>query len=102
MADRVKYLSTEWRDEAERRLRSELAPERMKSLTSSMSNIYLNCPNGKEKYLFFRFENGNLEELLVREGEPPEAEFRISGDYATFAMISRAELGSQRALMNTP
>jgi len=32
-------------------------------------------------------------------GEPPQAEFRILGDYETFAKISRAELGAQKALM---
>ena len=52
-----------------------------------------------EKYLLFRFEEGRLAELAVGSGEPPEAEFKIKGEYQTFAKISRAELGSQRALM---
>ena len=49
--------------------------------------------------LFFGFREGRLETLSLGEGEPPEAEFRITGSYETFARISRAELGSQRALM---
>ena len=53
MTEKVKYLSMEWRDEAERKLTTELPPERMNFVTSSMSNIYLNCPGGNEKYLFF-------------------------------------------------
>jgi putative sterol carrier protein len=99
MAANVRYLSAEWRDEAERRLKAELSVDRMNRITSSMSNIYQNCPDGGEKYLFFRFEDGALIELSVGTGEPPHAEFRISGDYETFAKISRAELGSQKALM---
>ena len=99
MTQPVTYLSRQWRDEAEKRLREELPPERMNNITSSMSNIYTNCPDGDEKYLLFRFEKGRLAELAVGSGEPPEAEFKIKGEYQTFAKISRAELGSQRALM---
>ena len=99
MSDALPYLSAAWRDEAERRLRAELSPERMNRISSSMSNIYRDCPDGKERYLFFRFEDGALAELSIGEGEPPAAEFRITGAYETFARISRAELGSQRALM---
>jgi hypothetical protein len=57
MAEQIQYLTPEWRDEAEKRLKSELSPERMNFITSSMSNIYLNCPDGKARYLFFRFDD---------------------------------------------
>ncbi len=100
MADKIQYMTEAWRQEVEKRLKSELTPDKMKNLTSSMSNIYLNCPDGKDKFIFFRFEEGNFSELSLGEGEPPKAEFRISGEYETFARISRAELGSQRALMS--
>ena len=100
MAQKVRYMSQEWRDEVEKRLLVDLTPEKMKNLTSSMSNIYLNCPDGKDRYLLFSFEQGRLKELSLGEGDPPEAEFRITGEYETFARISRAELGSQRALMS--
>jgi putative sterol carrier protein len=99
MTKQIRYLTSGWRDEAEKRLKSELSPERMNFITSSMSNIYLDCPDGKNKYLYFRFENGSFAELILGEGEPPDAEFRITGLYETFAQISRAELGSQKALM---
>ncbi len=99
MASTMTYLSNEWRDEAEKRIRADLSPERMNKITSSMSNIYKNCPDGKERYLFFNFNDGELVDLSVGEGEPPEAEYRITGDYDTFAQISRAELSSQKALM---
>ena len=49
MTQPVTYLSPEWRDEAQKRLREELPPERMNNITSSMSNIYTNCPDGGEK-----------------------------------------------------
>jgi putative sterol carrier protein len=100
MSEKLKYLSPEWRDEAEKRLREELSPEKMNNTSSSMSNIYLNCPDGKERYMLFSFMDGRLEQLAIGEGTPPDAEFRISGDYDTFARISKAELGSQLALMS--
>jgi putative sterol carrier protein len=99
MTEKVTYLSPEWRDEAEKRLTTELPPERMNFVTSSMSNIYQNCPDGSEKYLFFEFTDGKFSKLLVGKGEPPKAEFAIKGDYETFAMITRGELSAQKALM---
>jgi len=99
MTEKVKYLSMEWRDEAEKKLTAELPPERMNFVTSSMSNIYHNCPDGNDKYLFFEFTDGKFTKLLVGEGEPPKAEFAIKGDYETFANITRGELNAQKALM---
>jgi putative sterol carrier protein len=99
MTEKVKYLSAEWRDEAEKRLKSELPPERMNYVTSSMSNIYQNCPDGTERYLFFRFEDGKFAEMRVGQGDPPKAEFAIKGNYETFARITRGELNAQKALM---
>jgi putative sterol carrier protein len=99
MAEKVKYLSKEWLDEAERLLRPELTPEKMNRVTSSMSNIYRNCPDGKEKYFHIKFEDGSLVTVQVGDGAPPAAEFVITGDYEVFARISRAELGAQKALM---
>ena len=100
MTEKVKYLSQEWRDEAERRLKTELPPERMNFVTSSMSNIYQNCPpDGSEKYLYFKFEEGRFAEMLIGTGESPKPEFAVSGDYKTFAGITRGELSAQKALM---
>ena len=44
--------------------------------------------------------DGSLDELSIREGELPEAESRILGDYETFAKISRAEMVPRSALMS--
>ena len=99
MTEMIPYLTPAWRDEAEKRLKAELSPERMNFISSSMSNIYLDCPDGGSRYLYFRFEKGEFADLLLGEGEPPSAEFRITGKYEIFAQISRSELGSQKALM---
>jgi len=92
------YLGPEWSEEAKKRLEKELTPENMHHVTSSMSNIYQNTPDGKEKYLFIAFEDGKVSQFKVGEGDPPAAEFKIIADYDTFAKISRGELGAVRAL----
>jgi putative sterol carrier protein len=72
----------------------------MNFVTSSMSNIYKNCPpDGSEKYLYFKFEEGRFAELLIGKGESPKPEFAVTGDYQTFASITRGELNAQKALM---
>lgn len=100
MSGKPRYLSPEWKEQVEALLKSELTPEKMNKITSSMSNIYLNCPDGNEHYMFFGFVDGKLDRFLVGEGEAPEAEFKISGDYETFAQISRAEMNAQVGLMS--
>ena len=98
--ERFKYLSPEWTQEAQRRLKEELTAEKMKHVTSSMITFYRNCPDGKDRAIFYRFEDGVIDQVSVLEGELPPAEFRITGDYETFARISRAEMGSRSALMS--
>lgn len=95
-----KYLSPEWTSEAASRLRSQLTPEQMKNLTSSMLTIYHNCPDGQERALYYKIENGIFTDISVRQEPFPDVEFAISGDYEVFAKISRAEIGSRSALMN--
>jgi putative sterol carrier protein len=97
--ERFKYLSPEWTQEAQRRLKEELTAEKMKHVTSSMITFYRNCPDGKDRALYYRFVDGVIDQVSVLEGELPPAEFRITGDYETFARISRAEIGSRSALM---
>ncbi len=98
--EQLAYLSKEWTEEAAKRLRAELTPEKMKHVTSSMLTVYKGCPDGQDRALYYKFVDGVIAELSIREGELPEAEFRIIGDYETFAKISRAELGARAALMS--
>ncbi len=94
----LKYLSSEWQEEAKKRLKEELTPEKLNKVSSSMTNIYTNCPDGKDRYFHVKFEKGELAAFEIGEGEPPAAEFKITADYDTFAKISKAELSAVRAL----
>ena len=95
----LQYLSPDWAFEAQKRLREQLTPEVMKFVTSSMVTVYSNCPDGKDRALFYKIVDGVFQEVSVSVGDIPNAEFIITGDYDTFAKISRAELGSRSALM---
>jgi putative sterol carrier protein len=97
--EKFKYLSQEWMQQAYTRLKRELTPEKMKHVTSSMLTIYTNCPDGKERAVYYSFVEGVVEQVSLSEGEPPQAEFVIKGDYETFARISQAKLKSRAALM---
>ena len=106
MADetpKLKYLSESWLKEVIIRIKENLTAEDMKEVSSSMKNIYQNCPDGKVHYLYFKFEEGLLDEALVGTDEDEVAdkpsEFQIHGDYDTFALISQAKLGARSALM---
>lgn len=100
---KLRYLSQEWMEEVIRRVKSNLTPEEMKKVSSSMVNILNNCPDGKTYYMYFKFEEGVLAEAAVgsedEEVASKEAEFKIIGDYDIFAQISKAELGARTALM---
>jgi putative sterol carrier protein len=98
--EKFRYLSPEWVQEAFRRLKADLTPEQMKHTSSSMLTLYRNCPDGKNRALYYRFVDGVVDEVSLREGAMPVAEFEIIGEYDTFARISRAELGARSALMS--
>jgi putative sterol carrier protein len=98
--EKFKYLSPEWTQAATRRLKEGLTPEKMKHLTSSMLTIYTNCPDGKDRALYYGIIDGVVDQVSLCEGELPQAEFTITSDYETFASISRAELKARAALMS--
>jgi putative sterol carrier protein len=98
--EKHRYLSPEWSEEAARRLKADLTPEKMKFITSSMLTVYTDCPDGADRAVYYRVVDGVVEEVSLREGEMPQAEFTITSDYETFARISQAELKARAALMS--
>lgn len=98
--EEFRYLSPEWAQEASRRLKQDLTPDKMKHLTSSMLTRYTGCPDGAERAVFYRVVDGVVTEVSLHEQDLPGAEFTITSDYETFAQISRAELKARAALMS--
>ena len=98
--EKLKYLSPEWVEEVQRRTREKLTPEKMKHITSSMLTINKNCPDGKDRALYYEIVDGVVAKVSLEEGEFPRAEFTITADYELFAKISRAETKARGALMS--
>ena len=94
------YLSPEWAEEGRRRTEAELTPDTLHKVTSSMTNIYKNCPDGKDRAIYYEIVDGVVKEVSLQEGEFPKAEFTITADYQLFARISRAETKARAALMS--
>lgn len=90
------YLGPEWAEEAQKRLKEELTPEKLHHVTSSMANIYKNCPDGRGRYFFVEFTDGEVSRFEIGEGDPPKAEFKIIADYDTFAKISKGSSARSR------
>ena len=95
-----KYLSPEWAEEVKKRTNEKLTPERMKYITSSMLTVNKNCPDGKDRAIYYEIVDGVVTEVSLQEGEFPQAEFTITADYQLFARISRAETKARAALMS--
>lgn len=100
MAEKLKYLSPEWRDELFKRLTEAFASADVPKVSASMNNIYLNCPDGVDKYYYVSIVDGAIAAVEIGEGDGPEAEFKIIGDYEVFAKVSRCEMNAQKALMS--
>jgi len=97
---KFKYLSPEWAEEVMKRANEKLTPEKMKHVTSSMLTLNKNCPDGKDRAVYYEIVDGVVKKVSVVEGKLPDAEFTITADYQLFAKISRAELKARRALMS--
>ena len=98
--EKFRYLSPEWAEEVFKRTNEQLSPERMKHITSSMLTVNTNCPDGKDRAIYYKIVDGVVTEVSIREGTLPSAEFTITADYELFARISRAELKARAALMS--
>ncbi|UCG84270.1 MAG: SCP2 sterol-binding domain-containing protein, partial [Dehalococcoidia bacterium] len=95
-----KYLSPEWAEEVKKRANEKLTPERMKYITSSMLTVNRNCPDGKDRAIYYEIVDGVVIDVSLQQGEFPKAEFTITADYQLFARISRSETKARAALMS--
>lgn len=99
MAEKIKYLSPEWRDEVYKRLCEGFNNADIPKVTAAMNNQYKNCPDGVDRYYYVSIVDGKIDKVEIGEGEGPPAEFRIIGDYDVFAQVTRCEMNAQKALM---
>jgi len=56
--EKFRYLSPEWAAEVFKRTNEQLSPERMKHITSSMLTVNTNCPDGKDRAIYYDIVDG--------------------------------------------
>jgi putative sterol carrier protein len=99
MTERFQYLSDSWQQEVKRKVNAEVTPKQLKKMTTALVLNYRDYPDEKGCYLCFFLEKGVLEKVAILDSDPPNADFFIIADYATFVRINKAELGSKTALV---
>ena len=99
MSETFKYLSREWQEEVQRRVKKELTPKQMKKVTAVLVNKFKKCPDGKDRYMMIKYEKGELAEFTVNEGTPPKSAFGLVGSYSVFAQVNRNEFSAKTAVL---
>jgi putative sterol carrier protein len=100
----VKYLSKEWAEQAKKKVLEDLDRTKdLKNMNASMLNVVQNVPpDQKTVYFYFKFTEGNLDELITGSDESikeKNAEFTVTGEYTTFVQISSGQMSSAMALL---
>ena len=99
----VKYLSEEWQELCQDALnRDDEFAGLACDLSIELNNIIENCPDGKTRFLYWRFENGKLRETVV--GLPEDLGgrnpfFTTIASYDTFMKINTAKTSVEAAVM---
>jgi hypothetical protein len=91
----VKYLSPEWQKLCENALNEDKEfAELAGDLSAELNNIIENCPDGKTRFLYWRFEKGRLRETVVgllEELGDRQPFFTTIASYDTFMKINTAK-----------
>ena len=99
----VRYLSEEWQKLCQDALNRDDEFARLAcDLSIELNNIIENCPDGKTRFLYWRFENGKLRETVV--GLPEDLGgrnpfFTTIASYDTFMKINTAKTSVEAAVM---
>jgi putative sterol carrier protein len=99
----VKYLSDAWQQQSMELInQDEKFAALSKKLTLRMANVIKNCPDGKTRYLYWRFENGKLLETksgLADEMGGLDPQFTTGASYETIEKINNAKISVNAAVL---
>ncbi|MDO4815798.1 MAG: hypothetical protein Q4A83_04245 [Bacillota bacterium] len=93
----MKFLSEEWFEKHQAKIKEELTPGKA---CTAMTELYLDCPDGTDKWIYYRIENGLLAEIKMGVGKDtlPEATFGGSGKYTSYVMSAKGELDPVKSI----
>lgn len=100
----VHYLSPEWQKLCQDSVNSDAEFGKLAGdMTIDLNNIIEKCPDGKTRFIFWRFKGGKLIETIVGEtGEMDDLKpsFTTIATYDTFWKINTAKMSVESAVMN--
>jgi putative sterol carrier protein len=100
----VRYLSEEWQKLCEDAINSDTQFAQLAGdMTIELNNIIESCPDGKTRFIYWRFESGKLVKTVVGEiGEMGDLKpfFTTLATYDTFMKINTAKLSVEAAVIN--
>lgn len=98
----VAYLSPKWKELCQKAVNDDAEYRRLAgNMTMDLNNIVENCPDGKTRFLYWRFKDGKLLETVI--GEMHEMGdlkpiFTTLASYDTFMKINTAKLSVETAV----
>jgi hypothetical protein len=98
----VRYLSPEWAELCARALNEDKEFARLAAdMTIELNNVIENCPDGKTRFLYWKFEGGRLLETVVGlAGDLDRVPFFTTiASYETFMKMNTAKLNVETAVM---
>ena len=99
----VKYLSEEWQALCQDAINADDEFKKLaRDLTMELNSVIEDCPDGETRFLFWRFESGELKETvsgLLEELGDREPFFTTVASYATFTKINTAKMNVETAVM---
>lgn len=110
MTEKMNYLSREFVEAVKNRL--NIDPDylqKAKSLTGIMALRVLECPDGTDKHITYKFDRGRLLEVVHEEEPKPSSKIRnrpfdnswisrSTSNYEMYTRIDRGEVGVLQAL----
>ena len=93
----MKFLSEEWFAAHEKKIREDLTPGKA---STTMTELYLDCPDGTDKWIYYSVEKGLLAEIKMGVGRDtmPAAQFGGIGKYTSYVMSAKGEIDAVKAI----
>jgi len=103
-AQTVEYLSPEWQELCQDAINGDEEFGRLAgNLSIELNNVIEDCPDGRTRFLYWRFEGGILKETIVgllEELGDMEPFFTTIATYETFMRINTAKTSVEAAVMD--
>lgn len=93
----MKFLSEEWFEKHAAAAKAAMTPGKA---CTEMTELYLDCPDGTDKWIYYKVDNGLITEIKMGVGKDtmPQATFGGSGKYSSYVLSAKGELDPVKAI----